>query len=81
MRWQQVNPVRLASDAGYFIEALGAPGSRVYVVWPPVEPGDRVFKWPHRVIASFGDDSDKEKVNQAKQFCEQHCIQGNKDAA
>lgn len=81
MHWQQANKIRLVSNAGYYIEALGRKGSRTYVVWPPVAVGDRLFKWPHRVIAAFDDGTDKEKVNQAKEFCEDHFKQGNKDAA
>lgn len=81
MQWQKINSVRIVSNDGYVIEALGQTGARVYVVWPPVATGDRLFKWPHRVVASFSKGTDAEKVKQAKQFCVEHNQQGEKDAA
>jgi len=75
MLWKKINSARLQSDAGYVVEALGSKGEFVYVVWPPVADGDRVFKWPHRVIKSFSG------KDQAKQFCEQHLKQGIENAA
>jgi len=81
MNWQKINKIRWQSDVGYFVEALGVKGNLVYVVWLPVAEGDRLFKWPHRVVAAFSHGSDQEKAEKAKQFCEQHFEQGNKNAA
>jgi len=81
MKWKRINRVRSLSSCGYVIEALGDHRPYVYVIWPPVKPGDVMFKFPHRVIQVFGDGSEKEKVEKAKLFCEQHFIEGEKDAA
>ena len=63
------------------IEVLNNCSPFVYVVWPPTEDDQQCFKFPHQIIRTFATGSDLERVNKAKQFCEEHFEKGRKNAA